>query len=218
MSERMIRTTDDLPISFPVFPLPGTLLFPRGILPLNIFEPRYLNMVDDARAGDGVIAMVQSLPSGPKSHPDIAEVGCLGRLVDFSETSDGRYIIALEGIARFRILDELPFDRPYREVRVDWSEFEEDLSLPDLTGIPDREVILDALRDYLNRHGLEANWEAAQTAPPESFINALCASCPFSIMEKQALLETPDLKSRCHTLIALFEMDSFNEGGSSRPQ
>lgn len=208
------ETTAELPVRFPIFPLPGTLLFPRSLLPLNIFEPRYLNMLDDVRAGDGLIGMIQSFPTGPKTHPDIADVGCLGQLASFTETEDGRYIIALKGLARFRVSEELPLDRPYREVRADWTEFEHDFLPPDTESLPPRDVIFSALIDYLERRGLEANLDASEDAPLEMIINALCAACPFTVIEKQALLVAPDLETRCNTLLALLEMGSDNGGES----
>ena len=207
--------TEQLPSRFPVFPLSGCLLFPRGILPLNIFEPRYLNMIDDAMAGNGFIGMVQSLGTGPKDYPDIARVGCLGRIASYSETEDGRYLISLAGICRFRIADELPFERPYRAIEADWGRFEADLGTQDASGLPTRESILGALRDYLQKRGMQADWTAAENAPLESLIHALCGGCPFSVLEKQALLEAPDLKARCELLIALLEVDAKNNGGSS---
>ena len=127
MSERAYTDISQLPETFPVFPLTGVILFPGGLLPLNIFEPRYLNMVDDAMAGNGVIGMIQ--PSdGDKAYPDLSEVGTLGRIVHYSETDDGRYLISLEGICRFDIAEELEFTKPYREVRANWVPFAGDLS------------------------------------------------------------------------------------------
>ncbi len=205
-------SVSQLPGTFPVFPLPGTLLFPRGLLPLNIFEPRYLNMLDDVRQGNGLLGMVQSLPTGPKEHPDISNVGCLGRLIKFSETPDGRYLIALEGLARFRVDQEIELRRPYREVMADWTAYPDDFDSPDETRLPANEDIVAALTKYLDRHGMRANWDAASEASREAFINALCASCPFSVIEKQALLEARDLRTRCQMLLALFEIDSNDLG------
>ncbi|MFC6199311.1 LON peptidase substrate-binding domain-containing protein [Ponticaulis profundi] len=213
MARSIYESTSDLPKSFPIFPLAGVLLFPSGLLPLNIFEPRYLNMLDDAMAGDAMIGMVQSLETGPRAHPDIAQVGCLGRISSYSETEDGRYLIALEGICRFRITQELPFERPYREAEADWSPFTQDLSAPDMEQVPGREQLLSSLQTYLERNRLQADWRAAENAPLEQLINSLCAACPFTVMEKQALLEAPDLRSRAESLITLFHMDRDGHGG-----
>lgn len=218
MHQPEFHSIDDLPLRFPVFPLPGALLFPGSQLPLNIFEPRYLNMIDDARAGDGVIGMIQSLGSGPKSHPDIASVGCLGQITSYDETGDGRYLITLTGICRFRVEEELPFELPYREIRADWSEFGNDLFMPEEEELPERGEILVALGDYLEQNGMTANLGDADSAPVETLVNALSAGCPFSIMEKQALLEAPDLSSRAEILIALLQMNSLDMGDSSSLQ
>ncbi len=213
-----IYSLDDLPLRFPIFPLPGCLLFPGSQLPLNIFEPRYLNMIDDIRAGDGVIGMIQSYETGPKTHPDIASVGCLGQLTGFQETEDGRYLITLTGVCRFRVEEELPFEMPYREIRADWTEFEHDLFEPEEEHLPHRADILEALGDYLSRNGLAANLEDADKAPTETLVNALSAGCPFSIIEKQALLEAPDLVARAEVLVTLLQMDGLDTGGSSSLQ
>lgn len=204
----------DLPDVFPVFPLSGALLFPRGILPLNIFEPRYLNMIDDAMAGDRVIGMVQSIGTGPKAHPDIADVGTLGRIAHFSETEDGRYLISLEGVCRFFIAEEMPLTLPYRQVRADWTDYSGDLADPLVTAVPDRAPVLSALQAYLAHNNMQADWESVEEAPVEALINALCAGCPFSVMEKQALLEAVDLNTRRDALITLLEIDGSNKGGS----
>ena len=215
MSSRIFESVSDLPGVFPVFPLAGTLLFPRSILPLNIFEPRYLNMIDDAMAGDAVIGMIQSLGEGPKSHPDIAGVGCLGRISSYSETEDGRYLIALEGVCRFSVAQELPFEKPYREVEASWSHYAHDLEPAEDAGSASRERLLTALTDYLARNRLQADWNAAENAPMEGLVNSLCAACPFSLMEKQALLESVDLAARSEALITLLEMDIKGQGGSA---
>lgn len=200
------RHTTDLPEEIPVFPLAGALLLPRWQMPLNIFEPRYLNMLDDAMAGERMIGMVQSL-GDDKVVPSLAALGCAGRVTSFSETSDGRYLITLTGIARFKIETELDVRTPYRQVRADWSTFEADLHEPNPAALPDRERLVKTLRNYTERNTITADWSAVEEAPVETLVNALCAGCPFSPMEKQALLEAVTLKDRCETLIALLEMD-----------
>ena len=200
------RRITDLPETIPVFPLSGALLLPRWQLPLNIFEPRYLNMLDDAMASERMIGMVQTI-GGDRVKPDIANIGCAGRITSFSETTDGRYLITLSGIARFNVASELEVKTPYRQVVADWSAFEKDLFDPDVTALPSRETLVKSLRDYIERNSMSADWSAVEEAPIETLVNALCAGCPFQMMEKQALLEAVTLKDRCETLIALLEMD-----------
>lgn len=202
-----IRTLSDLPETIPVFPLPGAPLFPRWTLPLNIFEPRYLNMIDDAMASNGLIGMVQSL-AGPKAFPALAEVGCLGQITSFAETDDGRYSIVLSGIARYRIREELDVTTPYRQVKADFSDYEDDLSEPDLGKLPSRLRLETALQIYTDAKGFEADWDAVEEAPAETLINALAAGCPFGIIQKQALLEAETLKSRCETLIMFLSLSA----------
>lgn len=205
------RRITDLPEIIPVFPLSGALLLPRWQLPLNIFEPRYLNMLDDAMAGERMIGMVQPV-GGDKASPDIAAVGCAGRVTSFSETSDGRYLISLTGIARFRVSQELPATTPYRQVMAEWDAFADDLFEPDVSDLPSRGSLISTLRDYIERNAMSADWSTVEDAPIETLINALCAGCPFPAMEKQALLEAATLKDRCETLIALLEMDVPGSG------
>lgn len=210
------RHITDLPEEIPVFPLPGALLLPRWQLPLNIFEPRYLNMLDDVMAGDRLIGMVQSV-GGDKTRPNLAGLGCAGRITSFSETNDGRYLITLTGIARYKIDRELDVRTPYRKVVANWDEFEADLHEPAVTALPSREKLITTLRAYIDRNSMTADWSAVEDAPIETLINALCAGCPFSTMEKQALLEAATLKDRCEALMALLEMD-FPDADEGRMQ
>ncbi len=201
------RKLADLPARLPVFPLSGALLFPRWSLPLNIFEPRYLNMIDDAMSGHRLIGMIQTT-GGDKAYPNFAATGCAGRITSYSETEDGRYLISLAGICRFNIHEELNVETPYRQVRPDWGTFESDLTEP--LGGPafDREHLVATLKRYTQSNSIEVDWEAVENAPLETLINALCAGCPFEMMEKQALLEAQTLGDRAATLIALLEMDT----------
>ena len=211
MAQGYVRAAD-LPQVIPVFPLDGVLLLPRGQLPLNIFEPRYLNMVDDAMAGDRIIGMVQ--PSGgPRRLPALAPVGCAGRITSFAETSDGRYLITLTGCARFRLSSELPVQTPYRQIRADFGPFEADLAAPpaDDAGL-DRDLLLDALRAYLETRGLDIDWDTAETAPPEALVNSLSMALPFDPPEKQALLEARLLTDRAAVLTALMTIDAAGDG------
>ena len=215
MAQGYIKAAD-LPQVVPVFPLPGTILLPRGQLPLNIFEPRYLNMIDDAMAGDRILGMVQ--PSGgPADLPILSPVGCVGRITSFAETSDGRYLITLTGCARFRVTAELPTQGPYRQVRADYSAYAADLASPPDDLEMDREPFLDALRAYLENRGLEIDWDTAETAPPEALINSLSMALPFEPAEKQALIEAMSLLDRADVLTALMRIDAADTGDGEGP-
>ncbi len=196
----------DLPDTLAVFPLAGALLFPRWSLPLNIFEPRYLNMVDDAMAGNRLIGMIQTV-GGDRAFPDLARVGCVGRLTSYSETDDGRYLVSVTGICRFSRVSELEVTTPYRQVRASWAPYIRDLVPPADDEMPTLEAVTQALDRYSERNNMEVDWEAARHAPLETLINALSAGCPFGAMEKQALLEAPSVADRAATLIMLLDMD-----------
>ena len=212
MPQGYVKATD-LPQVIPVFPLPGAILLPRGQLPLNIFEPRYLNMVDDAMAGDRIIGMIQPA-SASKRQPSLSPIGCAGRITSFAETSDGRYLITLTGCARFRVATELPTQTPYRQVRADYGVFESDLTAPSTDDVDlDRDGLLSALRAYLETRGLDIDWDTAETAPPEALINSLSMALPFEPPEKQALLEAPSLLDRSSVLTALMTIDAAEPGG-----
>ncbi len=215
MAQGYIKAAD-LPQVVPVFPLPGTILLPRGQLPLNIFEPRYLNMIDDAMAGDRILAMVQPA-GGPADLPVLSPVGCVGRITSFAETSDGRYLITLTGCARFRVTAELPTQGPYRQVRADYSAYAADLVSPPGDLEMDREPFLDALRAYLENRGLEIDWDTAESAPPEALINSLSMALPFEPAEKQALIEAMTLFDRAGVLTALMRIDAADTGDGEGP-
>ena len=197
----------ELPQVIPVFPLPGSILLSRGQLPLNVFEPRYLNMVDDAMAGDRVIGLIQPI-GGLGVQPPLARVGCAGRITSFNETSDGRYLITLTGICRFNVAGELQVKTPYRQVRADFAPFEADLRAPDPAAEFDRHGFLDALRPYLEHRGLNVDWDTAEAAPQEALINSLAMALPFEAPEKQALLEAETLDARAEALTALLRIEA----------
>ncbi len=209
------RKLGDLPLVIPVFPLDGALLLPGGQLPLNIFEPRYLNMLDDAMSGERIIGMIQTRPhaAGPAADPQrpaLAPVGCAGRVTSFAETSDGRYLITLTGVCRFRAGEELPVRTPYRQVRADFTPYEPDLR-EDAVGertAPDIDRLLSALRRYLDHRGLAIDWGDAESAPSDALINSLAMALPFDPLEKQALLEAETIFERKATLTALLEIDA----------
>jgi Lon protease-like protein len=197
----------DLPDSVAVFPLTGALLLPTGQLPLNIFEPRYLAMIDAALAGNRLIGMVQpALGDGEVkvSEPQLAPVGCIGRITSFAETGDGRYIVSLTGVCRFRLLGEKATHEPFRSFRI--APFISDLSARDEEDAVDRASLLSAFRAYLDANKLEADWESVERASNLTLVNSLAMMSPFGAAEKQALLEAPDLKTRAETLIAITEI------------
>lgn len=210
-----------LPDVLPLFPLTGVLLLPRGRLPLNIFEPRYLSMTEDALAHGRLIGMVQpSVPETQEPLPPLFHIGCAGRITSFTETEDGRFLIGLTGVCRFRIRDELPIERGYRRARAEWEDFLADIGGPDENEI-DREKLLGILRHYFKLHSIAADWNAVQNTHNETLISSLAMICPLAPNEKQALLEAPDLPARAEMLMALLEMASMPqaveaEGGVAR--
>ncbi|HWA89297.1 MAG TPA: LON peptidase substrate-binding domain-containing protein [Rhizomicrobium sp.] len=207
------RHLDDLPDTLPVFPLSGVLLLPRGQLPLNVFEPRYLAMVDAALKGERMIGMIQ--PTEPEEKtlkPALSAVGCAGRLSAYRETDDGRYLITLTGICRYRVAEELASETPYRQVRADFAPYAADLAQSEDMDFP-RERLIGALRAYLSRRDLKADWQSVMNAPAETLVNALAMLCPFEPAEKQALLEARDWAERVAILVALLEMASAATGG-----
>jgi uncharacterized protein len=203
------RGPADLPGTIPVFPLSGALLLPRGQMPLNIFEPRYLEMVDDAlRDGHRLIGMIQpdAAHPGPEERPNLYKVGCVGRITQIAETGDGRYLIQLTGVARYRIIRELPVATAYRQCSVDFVPFIDDFTARKGEEHVDRKAVLTALLAYLKANNLKADWEGIENAPNEALVNALAMMSPYDPAEKQAMLEAPDLKTRAEILIAVTEI------------
>jgi Lon protease-like protein len=204
------RGASDLARVIPVFPLPGALLLPRGQMPLNIFEPRYLAMVDDSfRDGHRLIGMIQpdAAHPGPEDKPNLYKVGCVGRITQIAETGDGRYLMQLTGIARFRIEEELKVATAYRQCRVSYTQFADDFVARRGEEAVDRESLLRALSDFLKANNLKADWEGIENAPNEALVNALAMMSPYGSAEKQAMLEAPDLKTRAEILIAATEIE-----------
>lgn len=205
------RGPEALPGVIPVFPLPGALLLPRGQMPLNIFEPRYLAMIDDAlRSGDRLIGMIQPDPAHPGADPDkphLFQVGCVGRMTQFAESGDGRYLIQLTGVARFRIAEELSVTTPYRQCKVTYQPFIDDFTPRMGEDEVDRKSLLRALTSFLKANNLKADWEGIENAPNEALVNALAMMSPYDAAEKQAMLEAPDLKTRAEILVAVTEIE-----------
>lgn len=207
-------TPETLPSSIPVFPLTGVLLLPRGKLPLNIFEPRYLNMVQDALAADRMIGMIQPQPGGG-AVPALYRTGCAGRITSFSETDDGRLLITLTGISRFLITQEVATMRGYRRVIPDWSPFTADLAGGPETAALDRGRLDRALRGYFQLQGIDVDWNSIARTADERLVSTLAMICPFTPPEKQALLESPGPVERAEMLLTLLEMAVHDPGADS---
>jgi Lon protease-like protein len=215
------RRPIDLPEVISVFPLPGALLLPRGQMPLNIFEPRYLAMIDDAlRDGHRLIGMIQPDPShaGPADAPPLFKIGCVGRITQLAESGDGRYLIELTGVARFRVEQELPVKTDYRQCRVTYVPFTDDFIARKGEDAVDREAVLTALRAFMKANDLKADWEGIDQAPNEALVNALSMMSPYGPAEKQALLEAPDLKTRAELLVAITEIELAKKNTEGEPQ
>jgi len=206
----------DLPAVLPIFPLPGALLLPGGKLPLNIFEKRYLAMVRDAMRSDSrMIGMIQPREDEAANEPPaIYDTGCAGRIVAFSETDDGRYLIALTGVARFQVVRELTGEFPYRRVEADFAPFRADLEERAAAAI-DRDRLIKALKAYFTLESINADWDAIVEAPDDKLVTTLAMVCPFGNREKQALLESPGLAERSQMMTALIEIAVLDNAGAA---
>ena len=204
-----------LPAAIPLFPLVGALLLPRGELPLNIFEPRYLAMLRDVMGSGRIIGMVQ--PRGEAGNaPPLHEIGCAGRVTAFAETDDGRFLITLRGVSRFRLVEELSSTTAYLQAKVDYADFAADLAPPSVSCGVARGALMDVLGRYLARQGLGVEKDALDEAPDEILVNSLATICPFSPVEKQALLEAADVGERAARMIALMEFACAAPSGPAR--
>lgn len=211
------RGPQDLPEVIPIFPLPGALLLPRGQLPLNIFEPRYLAMIDDSlREGHRLIGMIQPDETHPENteKPHLYKIGCVGRITQIAETGDGRYVLQLTGVTRFRVEEELITETLYRRCGVTYRPFTDDFIARKGEEDVDREGLLKALTAFLKANNLKADWEGIEKAPNEALVNALAMMSPYGAAEKQALLEAPDLKTRAEVLVALTEIELAKTGST----
>lgn len=201
-----MRNIAELPEVIPIFPLEGAVVLPRGLLPLQIFEPRYLAMLEDClRTPERLIGMIQ-----PRDVPDgqterLQSIGCAGRVTAFTETDDGRYLITLTGISRFRCLEEMSSFMPWRRLRVDWTPFARDLGPPETDPGLDRPAFMALLRRYFHARELLSDWNVLEASDDEMLINTLSVLCPFESQDRQALLEAPSLSTRRETLVTLIE-------------
>lgn len=203
----------DLPETIPLFPLPGALLLPRARLPLQLFEPRYLQMLEDVlKTPQRLIGMVQP-HQNPNGDEQLHAIGCVGRVTQFSETVGNRYMITLAGISRFRILNEVTGFHPYRKAEVSWDGFERDIGLPEADEGFDRPVFMTELKKFFDANDLQTDWDSLKDADVEMLINSLSMLCPFDPEEKQALLEAPSLSTRRETIMTLIQFSL--RGGSA---
>jgi len=201
-----------MPATLPLFPLPGALLLPRGQMPLNIFEPRYLAMIDHALRSERLVGMIQPNPDRGDTAP-LYSVGCAGRITQFAESGDGRYIITLTGVARFRLLRDTAADTPFVQYEVDWGTFPDDYAARFGEDQVDRVSVLKALKDFAEANSVPVDWDSVKDAPNEALVNALSMMSPFGVREKQALLEADDLKARAEMLVAITEMELVKAAG-----
>lgn len=218
---RTYEGPDDLPAVIPIFPLTGALLLPRRALPLNVFEPRYLAMIDAALAGDRLIGLIQPRVDRPvaerERRPALERIGCLGRITQFAETGDGRLIITLIGVARFAVAEELSTTTPYRQVRPDCAPFRDDFATGLGEEAVDRPSLLGTLRAYLDAHEMAVEWTHLETATNETLVDGLAMMSPCGPREKQALLEASDLATRAALLVAITERSLAEKGEGPKP-
>jgi uncharacterized protein len=209
------QSPHDIAAVIPVFPLPGALLLPRGQMPLNIFEPRYVAMIDMALATHRLIGMIQPMDDedGPRIAPKLYTVGCVGRITQYAETGDGRYVLNLTGISRFKLVRELGSMTPFRQCEIDCSAYAVDLEPRAGEDMVDRKALLVALKAFSERNEIPIDWDSINEAPNEALVNALAMMSPFGVKEKQAMLEAPDLKTRSDVLVAITEMELARGGG-----
>lgn len=210
----------DLPRSIPLFPLSGALLLPFSHRPLNIFEPRYIDMVDAALRGDRLIGLIQpedTSEESPKGRMPLQRVGCVGRLTHFEENGDGRYFIILEGVSRFRLVHELTVETPYRQGMIAAEEFAEDFVRNAGEETVDRGRFVKMMRDYAEYASIELNWEEIEQTGTADLINFCCMVSPYGAAEKQVLLEAPTLHDRAETLIAMTEYEMARGGRDAAP-
>ena len=205
---------EDLPNILPVFPLSNFIIFPRTTVPLNIFEPRYIQMIDQSMKTNRLIGMIQPKKSGELKKPDLYKIGCAGKITSFNETDDGRYLIILNGICRFKIIDEINNDNLYRECNVEYDDFSRDLNeKSEEIKFSDLNLIFQNLKGLFKKQGYEINWKEVEKQSLDQTINTLSMASPFSLEEKQVLLESKDLnirKERLKEILNTYVVDNFN--------
>jgi Lon protease-like protein len=213
MSAFGFRKPSDLPQTIALFPLTGVIVLPRGLLSLNVFEPRYLNMVDDALGGERLIGMIQPATGEEREAiPALADVGTVGRITAFQETGDGRYLITLTGVCRFSFEREIKTQTPYRQALVSYDEFADDLS-QSFSDLIDRDELIASLKRYSTAHGYQVDWDAVEQTETETVVNIAAQLCPLDPAAKQALLEAQTLDDRAKALMALLMWDVAGDDG-----
>ncbi len=203
----------ELPDDIPLFPLAGALLLPRADLPLNIFEPRYLEMIETAMAGNRMIGMIQPVAGDESTKPALVKIGCAGRITSYAETPEDRILISLTGICRFELTEELDVVTPYRRARVSYANFASDLISENGARAVNRDALITAFRQYLEANNMSANWDEVEQISTEALVNTLSQLAPYPAPEKQALLEAGDLRTRADMLIALTELSLSRAAG-----
>jgi Lon protease-like protein len=212
------RGPADMPRKIPVFPLSEALLLPRAELPLNIFEPRYLAMIEHALSTHRLIGMVQPAQGSEAGKPSLADIGCAGRIAAFAEQDDGRVLITLIGVSRFKIVKEIASPSPWREAEVEFDSFAPDFEQGYGEERVARDALLTAFRNWLEANDLRADWDEVAKASNETLVNTLSMMAPYDGRSKQALLEAPDLKTRADVLIALTEISRLRDGAGPQLQ
>ena len=209
-----MKINQKLPETIPVFPLSNFIMFPQTTVPLNIFEPRYIQMINDCMIDNRIIGMVQPKKTGSSDCPDLYNIGCMGRITSFNETTDGRYLIVLNGICRFKILTEIKSDKLYRKCKVNFSIFENDFNKQnEEIKFKDLEIIFKNLKSLFEKQGYAINWKDLEKQSLGQVINTLAMASPFSLEEKQILLESTDLKSRqdkLEQILKTYVLDNFS--------
>ena len=209
-----MKNKKKLPNKIPIFPLSNFIIFPSTTVPLNIFEPRYIEMIDDAMKGSRVIGMVQPKKSDDTNKPELYNIGCVGKITNFNETEDGRYLIALKGLSRFKIINEIDNEKKYRECEVSFNEFKSDIiTNSDKIKFTDLKLIFKDLKTLFEKKGYIINWNELQKQSLDHTINTLSMASPFSLEEKQILLETQNLnlrKTKLEEILKTYIVDDFN--------
>jgi len=209
-----MKKVEELPNKIPVFPLSNFIIFPEITVPLNIFEPRYINMVDDSMKNSRMIGMIQPKKNSNVQNPELFDIGCLGKITSFNETDDGRYLIVLNGLTRFKIQKEIQNNKLYREFEVSFSDYKNDINIKkEEIKFSDLELIFKNLKSLFEKNGYSINWEELKKQSLNQTINTLAMASPFSIEEKQALLETENLilrKKKLEEILKIYSVDNFN--------
>ena len=209
-----MKNKKDLPNKIPVFPLSNFIIFPQTTVPLNIFEPRYIQMIDDCMKSHRMIGIIQPKKSGKLKKPNLYDVGCMGKITSFNETEDGRYIIVLNGISRFKIVEEIGGEKLYRECNINFEEFEDDIfEFSNEIKLSDLSTIFKNLKALFKKQGYLINWKDLEKQNSNQTINTLCMASPFSLEEKQVLLETKNInnrKEKLEEILKTYVLDEFS--------